>query len=157
MFSQNQLNVIEFLVPTMAQKGYPFYIAYTFTDTSNSYYYSSKPDLYFVFSKEKIPAKNAYSFSVPENSVRYAYRTGNFSNSEYANNSNRISAEAFSGSLSINVYEHIYSNAAFESSAIQPDILKGGAPENVYLQAQGIIFTAFFLFVVFWKMATFRK
>lgn len=157
LFDTAQMDIIEYLVPTMRNEGYSYYVAYSNTDTSSSSYYRREPDLYFVFSKEKITASSAYNYAVPKGSVRYICRSNDYSSSNYADNSARIKSESFSGNLSIEPYEHIYTNAEFSSQTVQPDILKGEQPTNEYLQGIGIILSAFLLFTVFWKMCTFRK
>ena len=141
----------------MRNEGYKYYVAYSNTDTSNSFYYRRQPDLYFIFSKEKITASSSYSYSVPAGSILYICRSNDYSSSSYADNSARIKSENYSGNLSIDVYEHIFTNAEFSSQTIQPDILKGEQSSNVYLQGIGIILSVFLLFILFWNMCTFRK
>lgn len=153
MFNTAQQEYCDALIPTMYEKGYCYYVAYTNANTGG--YYNSEPDLYFVFSKEKITANSAYSFTAPQGSLQYIVRSGNYSNNGV--NAERVVTNAFSGSFSVDVYEHIYSNAEFAGQTIQPDILQEGVKQNAYMQGQGIILTAFFLFIVFWKMASFRK
>lgn len=130
MFSTAQEQYLKSLVPTMVDAGYPYYIAYTYTNTNNSGWgYTATPDLYVVFSKQPITANGGYSYTVPANSVRYVIRTGNYSSSNTANNSSRVLTETFSGSLSVDVYEHIYTNAEFAGVALQPDF---GYESGVY-------------------------
>lgn len=157
LFNDAQQSYIEYLVPTMRKEGYTYYVAYSNTDTSSGYYGSREPDLYIVFSTSEITASTAYRYSVPSGSVRYICRTNNYSSSNYAVNTERVTSDSFSGTLSIDVYEHVYSNANYTSGTVQPDILKGERTTNEYLQANGILLAAFLLFVVFWKMCTFRK
>lgn len=155
LFSTAQQAYCDSLIPSMRERGFTHYVAYTntYTDSYNRY----EPDLYLIFSKEKITANSLYSYIVPEGSLMYIVRTGNYSTSSSAVNTARVTSQSFSGTLSVDVFEHIYSNADYSGSTIQPDILAQGVQQNEYLQAQGIIVTAFFLFIVFWKMATFRK
>lgn len=157
MFNEAQQTIIETLVPTMRKEGYTYYVAYTYTNTSSWSDDSNQPDLYFVFSREEITASAAYRFSVPAGSVRYICRSDNYSRYDDSVNSPRIASESFSGVLSINVYEHVFTNATFSGATLQPDVLKGERTTNEYLQANGILLAAFLLFVVFWKMCTFRK
>ncbi len=155
MFSTAQQAYCDALIPTMYERGYSYYVAYT--NVNSGSYYSNEPDLYFVFSKEKITASSAYSFTASAGSVMYIVRTGNYSGGSGSVNSDRVTSKNFSGSFTVDKYEHIYSNAEFASQTIQPDILQEGVKQNVYMQGQGIILTAFFLFIVFWKLASFRK
>lgn len=157
MFSTAQQAYCDSLIPTMYARGYPYYIAYTYSIPSSGWNQQSVPDLYIVFSKDPITSSNGYSYSVPSDSVRYAIRTNNYSTSSGANNSERMAVSNFYGNLTVDPYEHIYSNATFTGSTIQPDILDKGGKQNEYLQAQGFMLTAFFLFVVFWKICTVRR
>lgn len=155
MFSTAQQAYCDSLIPTMRERGYTHYVAYTNTYTDS--YYRYEPDLYIVFSQDKIIANSPYTYSAPSGSIKYTVRTGNYSTSSSAVNTARVTSETFSGSFTVDAYEHIYSNADYSGSTIQPDILSKGVQQNEIMQAQGIIVTAFFLFIVFWKMATFRK
>lgn len=130
MFSTAQEQYLKSLIPTMLDNGYSYYIAYSYTNTNNSGWgYTPQPDLYVVFSKQPITASDGYSYTVPADSVRYIVRTGNYSTSSTANNSERVKTESFSGRLSVDVYEHIYTNAEFVGVALQPDF---GYESGVY-------------------------
>ena len=157
MFNEAQQTVIETLVSTMRKEGYTYYVAYTYTNTSSWSDDSNQPDLYLVFSREEITASSAYRFSVPAGSVRYICRSDNYSRYDDSVNSPRIASELFSGLLSINVYEHVFTNASFSGSTLQPDILKGERTQGEYFSGIGIVLVAFLCFICFWKVATFRK
>lgn len=139
----------------MRERGYSYYVAYTHTYTDS--YYRNEPDLYIVFCKEKITANSAYTYSVPQGAVMYIIRTNNYSTSSSAVNTSRVTSQPYGGSFTVDAYEHIYSNAEFSGSTIQPDILSKGVKQNEILNAQSIVVLAFFLFIVFWQMCTFRK
>lgn len=142
----------------MRNQGYKYYVAYTHTNTDNSWNTSTEPDLYIVFSKEKITAQSGYKYTIPQNSTRYICRSGNYSSSNNSVNTDRIKKENFSGTLSINLYEHIYSNAEYGESLVMPDILGGEQyAESVYTQATNFILGAFLFFVVIWEMWKIRK
>lgn len=159
MFSTNQLEIVKALVPTMREQGYKYYIAYTYTDIDSSWNSSIEPDLYFVFSKEKITAQSGYKYTIPENSIQYVCRSGNYSTSTSAVNTDRIKKQSISGILNIDLYEHIYSNAEYgETQVIMPDILGGEMyAENVYIQATNFILGAFLFFFAIWEMWKLRK
>lgn len=158
MFSTNQLEIVKSLVPTMREQGYKYYIAYTYTDTSSSWGGTVDPDLYFVFSKEKITAQSGYKYTIPENSIQYVCRTSNYSTSTSAVNTDRMKKQSISGQLNINLYEHIYSNAEYGESVVMPDILGGEQyAESVYTQATNFILGALLFFVVIWEMWKIRK
>ena len=139
----------------MRERGYLYYVAYTSTYTDS--YYRYEPDLYLVFSQEKITATTAYSYTVPKGSIMYIVRTVNYSSNNNAVNTARVTSQSYSGTFTVDAYEHLYSNAEFSGSTIQPDILSKGVKQNEILNAQSIVVLAFFLFIVFWKMCTFRK
>lgn len=149
MFSTAQTELLSSLVPTLAADGYKYYVAYT--NAQYSGYYNSNPDLYVVFSEEPIQAEGGYMFNVPAGSIQYAIRTGNYSSSSSANNSDRITAQDFSGSLHVDVYEHIYTNAEYSTgSLVMPDInYRGGGEQLEKTNALGLVCTALLLFVVF--------
>lgn len=137
----------------MFKQGYEHYIAYS--NTILDYYTIVPPDLYIIFSTENITASSAYNYIIPSGSIRYIIRTPNYSTSQYGVNTARIVTENFSGNLSINVYEHVYSNAEYSSTTIQPDILQEGSYSNVYMQANSIILATFllvFCFLQMWKI-----
>lgn len=153
MFSTTQIEMLSSLVPTMAADGYKYYVAYTYTSTSGSSWggYEVQPDLYVVFSEDKITASNGYTYSVPQGAVRYAIRTANYSSSSSANNKERIVRQTFSGVLRVDLYEHIYSNAEYAAeSVVMPDInYRGGGKQLEKTNALGLVATAVLLFVVF--------
>lgn len=148
MFSTSQEQYLKSLIPTMVDSGYSHYIAYTYTNTNNSSWgYTATPDLYVVFSKQPITANDGYSYTVPADSVRYVIRTGNYSSSNTANNSERVRTESFSGRLSVDVYEHIYTNAEFTGVALQPDFCyESGVYSNYVSLALSIALVTLLLF-----------
>lgn len=151
MFSTAQTDVLKSLIPVMRRQGYKYYIAYTNTSTTNSWGSSAIVDMYVIFSKEEITAKNQYSYSVPGGAVRYSIRTVNYSTSDFGVNTERFVSSSFSGTVSINVYEHVYTNATFSSFAVQPDILYSAEGGYLYESSVSLnILTAcLLLFIAF--------
>lgn len=151
MFSTVQTDVLTSLIPVMRRQGYKYYIAYTNTSTSSSWVSNAIVDMYVIFSDEEIVANSQYSYTVPAGAVRYAIRTVNYSTSDYGVNTERFVTSTFSGRLSIPVYEHIYTNATFSSSAVQPDILFSAEGGYMYESSVSLnILTAvLLLFIVF--------
>ncbi len=147
MFSTNQINYIESFLPTYAEQDYTHYVAYT-DSTNTSGYYQTDPDLYIVFSKSEITAVDGYTYTVPEGAVQLCIRTNNYSSSTNANNSDRVVVEDFTGTeLSIDEFEHIYTNATFTGYTIQPDInLINGGETNVRLEAISYIMLVVVIF-----------
>lgn len=134
MFTDAQQRYIASLVASM-RKDYPYYLAYSDFKSSSS----DSPQIYIIFTKEKIKGVSMYEYSVPSG-VRYAIRTNNYST--YYSNDSRHTVSAYSGgSLSIPVYEWIYTNSEFSSYSIQPDInyLYGG-DYSAQLQTTNFIF-----------------
>lgn len=156
LFSTNQIEIVETLVPTMLAKGYTHYVAYTNTNTGS--YYNSEPDLYIIFSNEEISGSSAYSFNIPSNSVRVVVRSSNYSSSTSAVNTERIVTEEYTATtLNVDVYEHIYTNAVFTGSSVQPDILQEGSANTIYDTYNSVILTAILFFIVLWEMWKVRK
>ena len=148
MFSTAQNDYLKSLVPVMRQQGYRYYVAYSDNDRSNNY----DPDLYVIFSKDKITANSLYSYIVPAGSVRYSIIT---SNTSYNNTAYRvITASVGASTVSVDRYEHIYSNAApaTDTVQLQPDILYTG---EVYVRetvsAVGIVLVIGLFVSWFWK------
>lgn len=151
MFSTNQDNIIKSLVPVMRRQGYRYYLAYTNTDTSSSWNSSSEVDLYIIFSSEKITGNSQYLYSVPEGSVRYSVRSSNYSSGTNAVNSERLVTESYSGTVTVQAYEHIYTNAEFSGYSVQPDILYSAQGGYLYegVISAAILFAVLILFIVF--------
>lgn len=137
MFSTAQQEYIKTLLPTYAKEGYKFYVAYTDSLYSNNSYSSYRPDLYVVFSKKAISARNAYSYDFQESSILVSVRSYNYMSYSSANNSARITVSNYTQkSLSIEPYEHVYTNAEFQGVALQPDYnLISGGEMNVRLES----------------------
>lgn len=150
MFSTNQINYIQSFLPTYAQQGYKSYIAYTDSINTSSFY-QTDPDLYIVFSKSEITAVDGYTYTVPEGAVQLCIRTNNYSSSTNANNSDRVVVQDFTyTTLSIDKFEHVYTNATFSGYTVQPDLnLINGGETNVRLEAISyiLIFVIGFVFI----------
>ena len=149
MFSTSQNDYLKSLVPVMRQQGYRYYVAYSDNDRNNNY----DPDLYVIFSKDKITANSLYSYSVPAGSVRYNIIT---SNTSYNNTAYRVTTASVGAStVTVDRYEHVYSNAvpAMDTVQLQPDILYTG---EVYVRetvsAVGIVLTIGLFVTWFWRL-----
>lgn len=141
MFSTAQQAYIEALLPTYAKDGYKYYVVYSDNVANSGYYTSANPDLYAVFSKETISAKDAYTYDIGNSSIIVTIRCSNYSSSTSANNDDRVVVEDYAAqTLSIPVYEHIYTNAEFEGHTLQPDYyLASGGETNVQVQTISFI------------------
>lgn len=152
MFSTNQTEYVKTLIPTYAADGYKYYIAYTNSD--NTTYYSTNPDLYFIFSQDKITASDGYNYTIPEGSVIISIRTGNYSSSSSANNSERVVVNQYvNETLFIDEWEHIYTNAEFTGHTLQPDYnFISGGETNVRLEAITFVLLISVFITVFSKL-----
>lgn len=150
MFSTAQQAYIDALLPTYAKEGYKYYVAYTDSVGTGSYYNTPDPDLYLILSKERISAQNAYSYDIKESSVLVTIRSGNYSSSQSAVNTERVVVSNYNpGTLNVDVFEHIYTNADFESYALQPDYyLASGGETNVQLQGNTFLILIVVIFLV---------
>lgn len=154
MFSTAQQTYIEALLPTYAKEGYTHYVIYTDSVSNSGYYASTDPDLYAVFSKNEITAEGGYSYNIEDGSIILSVRTGNYSSSTNANNSDRVVVTDMSAqTLTVPVYEHIYTNAAFEGHVLQPDYyLASGGETNVQLSAISLLLLSVCAFLVLRKL-----
>ena len=141
MFSTSQQAYIEALLPTYAEDGYKYYVVYSDNVANSGYYTSTNPDLYAVFSKETISAKNAYSYDVGDSSIIVSIRSSNYSSSNNANNDERVVVSDYAAqTLVIPKYEHIYTNAEFTGHTLQPDYyLASGGETNVQVKTISFI------------------
>ncbi len=158
MFSTSELQYIDTLIPTYAKEGYKNYVIYSNTVVNSSWNYSADPELYAVFSKETISSQDAYTYVVKDPSILVAVRCSDYSSSSTADNSARISVTEYqAGTLSIPVYEHVYTNAEFESYALQPDyILSSGGGNIIATEAVGIVITCALLVSLFFSFFNHR-
>lgn len=157
MFSTTQDNILKTLIPVMRRQGYKYYLAYTNTDTESSWNSSSKVDLYVIFSSEEISADSQYRYVIPAGSVRYSIRSSNYSSGNNAVNTARYVSESYSGNVTVQPYEHIYTNAEFASYSVQPDILYDAQGGYLYegVIAASILCATLILFIVFRSLIRF--
>lgn len=118
MWSEVNKEYVVELVKTHA-KEYPYYVAFTNTNVDGGYN-TQYPSFYVYLSKEPITQVDLYTFEIPDGIVYEVYS----SNASSTFHQQRVNVSAFTGTLYIDVYEFIYSNAESESYTIQPDILK---------------------------------
>lgn len=110
MFSTAQMALIEPLVQSMHEQGYPYYLVYTKTnlDSYNDY---NTPDLVFYFSKSEMTC-DGYTFASSGDVVCMEYVTRNVSNSTTDNKVERCQKQGLSSmGIYVNPYEHIFTNA----------------------------------------------
>lgn len=161
MFNTAQKELIESLVPLMRKEGYDYYVAYTHTNTNSTINRTVQPDLYIVFSRDKLSFTSSYTFNCSNDSVRFTCRTVNYSTSQYGVNTDRIVKVNISGNVTVEPYEHIYTNAEYSTSVgiRHPDILystEGGYAYDVSF-ASTIAICTVLLFSVFTSIIRIRS
>lgn len=114
---------------------YPYYLAHTCTywGISNS---SQYPTFKVYFSKEKITGNSLYSYVFTGDYICYSVVSGN-ANSNY--HDERVSISKGSGTVAINDYEFIYSNAEFKVETIQPDIIASTEVQQSHFDGVSLI------------------
>lgn len=159
MFSTAQQEYIKSIIPTYAKEGYRYYIVCTNSVGSSSGSYYSEPDIYFYFSKKEISAETAYRFTFKGDVLVVSVRSYNYSSYNGAYNGSRVSvSESTSKSLNIDVYEHVYTNAKFETVALQPDYnLISGGEMNVRLEAITFILLFITIFSALSRLLRLRR
>lgn len=99
--------------------GYDYYLLYSNSNISGSYWYD-EPSAYLVVSDKPIVANSRYNYSVSGNSATYSIITNNASD-RYKSERISVTTASHSKTVDINNYEFVYTNAEFESVAVQPD------------------------------------
>lgn len=98
---------------------YPYYIAVT-CSYWGTYYDYNRPTFKVYFSKEPITADGLYNYVFEDTAVVYSVIGGNANNNS---NECRVQTSTYNGTLNIDDYEFVYTNAEFETNTVQPDIL----------------------------------
>lgn len=143
MWNAQTSEYVKDLVLTM-KKEYPYYVAYTVSNTTGN----DAITTYVYFSKSKITANGLHSYVIPVQSICYSLRTGNYS--DRYDNYPRIETKTYSGTININPYEFIYTNAVSLSGTLQPDVTAERGLTNETFQAFSLILVGV-LFVVFFS------
>lgn len=133
MWNDSYRDYVKQLVLT--NKGeYPYYVAHTITNISAGGSYNN-PTFKVYLSKEPIKANGPYSFVLPSDSVCYSV-IGSNSNSNYHNK--RVTATTANGTITIDNYEFIYTNAEFESYSVHPDVLLTDSVSQTHFDGFGV-------------------
>lgn len=151
MFNTAQQQYVTDLVNTLYSE-YPYYIAFTHTSLY-SFSQRVEPDLYLIFSKDKIEALSGYQYSLSGECKQFKVRTLNYSTSNNSVNTDRVEVDDYTQEIiTIDSYEHIYTNAEFKTIISQPDILKEGSYQNVKIDTNSVLLAVFLLVFCFFKM-----
>jgi len=134
MWSDSYRDYVKTLVESNRDT-YPYYVAHTCTywGVSSS---SAYPSFKIYFSKEPITANGLYTYIFKDTAVVYSVVGGN-ANSNYHNN--RVSTSSFTGSLKIDDYEFVYTNAEFTGQSIQPDLLSTTNVTQSHFDGFGVV------------------
>lgn len=154
MFSTQELQYIQTLIPTYAKEGYTHYVIYSNTVVNSSYFTTTQPDLYAVFSKEAISASDAYTYDYKKSSLLVSVRCADYSSSSSANNGSRVIVQEASRdtTLTVQAYEHVFTNAKWESYALQPDYTLSSEGGNIVAtKALGVVVTCIALVALFFN------
>ncbi len=158
MFSTSELQYIDTLIPTYAKEGYKSYVIYSNTMVNSGWNYSTEPDIYAIFCKEDITATGAYSYDIKEPFLFVSVRCSDYSSSSSADNSARVVVEEREAqTITIDEYEHIYTNAEFDSYTLQPDFTLSSEGGNIIAtQTLGIVITCALLVSLFFSFFSHR-
>lgn len=139
MFTDVELNYIKSIVNTYKKHGYKYYLCHTVTERYNDY------DATIYLSKEPIKASTENTFVLNnalviniDSSSRNDTNDTSISYRTLLHNSN------YSGSISVNIAEFIYTNAEciyeLTSFVKQPDIMNSGVtnPDNMIINYSSV-------------------
>lgn len=136
MLTQIEHDYCKSLVDTYYSKGYKYYLIHTITDTNNNY------DVCIYFSKTEISGLNDNYFFIDHGLRIYL----DSSSKNYNYSGSRDTVDSFSGNVTIDVAEFIYTNAKTEYNysliPVNPDIMVDYSYNNIN-------FCLVFLLVIF--------
>lgn len=142
MFSTAQLDMCRSLVLQMREQGYLYYLMCQDYPTTNKTY-----DIYIYFSKEPIKALNQYNYTLPSGTLKYSLISGNYSANSSTGRRISVGTIANEQTLTIDVWQHISTNAEFTSSSIAPDLFRTEVTQS---ETQGGILFIFIVFIFFY-------
>lgn len=147
MWSDSNRDYVKSLIETN-RAVYPYYITHTCTywGISNS---SSLPSFKVYFSKEPIRSSGLYTYVLPSDTVVYSVIGGN-ANGNYHNS--RVSVSKISGSLTVDSYEFVYTNAETAAETVQPDLLASSTVKQSHFDGVSLIILVVLLSSIFVKL-----
>lgn len=149
MWSEVNNDYVKQLVLAQRANGYPYYIAHTVTNVSG-YGNSNAVSFKVYFSDKPIKGTGLCSFEFSGDVVCYSVVSANANSNYYAQ---RVTTTDYSGTtLSVNNYEFIYTNAAFEGSSVQPDIALTPSISKADFQGVSIVLIVVLLSIVTYKL-----
>lgn len=147
MWSDSYRDYVKALVLTNRDE-YPYYVAHTcsYFGSVSSYNY---PSFKVYFSKKPITASSLYSYVLQDDSVVYSVIGSSANNNAHAQ---RVTVNNIGGTINIDTYEFVYSNAEYSSESIQPDITVSEGVNQVEFQAVSLVLLCFLLAVLVVKL-----
>lgn len=114
---------------------YPYYMAHTCTyiGTGSTV---GQPAFKIYLSKEPITANGLYTYLLPSDTLVYSVIG---SNANSTNSSPRVRVTTASGTVGVNEYEFVYSNAEYSGNSVQPDLLAASTATQNHFDAFSLI------------------
>lgn len=147
MWSDSYRDYVKQLVETNRGE-YPYYVAHTCTywGVGSS---GNLAAFKVYFSKDPIRAEDEYTYILSDNSIVY-YVIGSNANSNYHNQ--RVTTGFYSGRLSIDDFEFIFSNAEYTTVCAQPDLLATSEVKQSHFDGFALIILVVLLGAVFVRL-----
>lgn len=127
---------------------YPYYIATTCTYWG-SYNDYNRPSFKVYFSKEPITANGFYNFVFKDTALVYSVISNNGS---VNSNNARVQISKINGSIMIDEFEFVYTNAEFKTESIQPDILSTNLVTQSHFDGVSLILITILLGMIVVKL-----
>lgn len=149
MLSAIEQDYILGIINTYKKQGFKYYLAHTVTETNND------NDICVYLCKDEILAYGNYTYSINNALVIRIDSSSRNDNSYNSSTHDRITfTDSYSGLLSVNMAEFIYSNAKLNyettQAVIVPDLLVSGSDSAVsdeYMGITTILIVILFLYI----------
>ena len=116
------------------RKEYPYYVVASNTNFDS--YWAAEPAVYIYLAKDEIKANGTFAFVLPAGSKRLGIISNNASDRYHGQ---RVITTTYSGALTINEYEWVYTNAKTGTVVSVPDLVDTFPATNTAFTAMGII------------------
>lgn len=133
MISDSVLDYCKNIIATN-RKEYPYYVVASNTNF-DSYSYAD-PVVYIYLAKDEIKSNGSFAYVLPAGSKRLGIVSNNASERYHGQ---RVTTTTYSGALSINEYEWVYTNANTGTVVAVPDLVDTFPATNTAFTAMGII------------------
>lgn len=136
MWNDSYRDYVKAVVETSHDE-YPYYMAHTCTyfGTGSTV---GQPAFKIYLSKEPITANGLYTYLLPADTLVYSVIGVN---AGVNNNSPRVrvTSTTVDGTVGVNEYEFVYSNAEYSGNSVQPDLLAASAATQNHFDAFSLI------------------